>query len=96
VRTHFHDDRFGYLSNITVITATIFEAVNLVILIKRFMEYVVELNSCGMKVRIAILAILRFRLRNLRDCNVGIIDGRDLWLTLLRCLYVVRYSYQVS
>jgi hypothetical protein len=31
-------------------------------------------------------AILRFCLRNLRGCSVGITDGRDLLITLLRKL----------
>jgi hypothetical protein len=33
-------------------------------------------------------AILKSDLRNLRDCNAGIIDRRDLWITPLRLLYV--------
>jgi hypothetical protein len=50
VRKNIHGDRFRHLSTITVITAIIFEAANLVILIKRFMEYVVEINSSDIKV----------------------------------------------
>jgi hypothetical protein len=38
MHTKFHDDRFRHLSNITVITATIREAVMLVLLIERIHE----------------------------------------------------------
>jgi hypothetical protein len=31
-----------------------------------------------MKIGIGVQAVLRFGLRNLRGCNVGIADGRDL------------------
>jgi hypothetical protein len=48
-------------------------------------KYAVEMASCGMintpsfmKIGAVLQAILRFGLRNLRGCNVGIIDGRDL------------------
>jgi hypothetical protein len=49
--------------------------------------YAVEMASCGMiytylpsfmKIGTRIQVILRFCLRNLRGCNVGISDGRDL------------------
>jgi hypothetical protein len=47
--------------------------------------YAVEMASCGMiyvssfmKIGRGVQAILRFCLRNLRDCNVGTTDGRDL------------------
>jgi hypothetical protein len=56
-----------------------------------FMENAVEVASYGiiyipslMKIGIGVQAILRFCLRNLRACNVGITDGMDLWITLLR------------
>jgi hypothetical protein len=49
------------------------------------MKYVVEVASCGMihipsfmKTGTDIEAVLRFCLRNLRGCNVGITDGGDL------------------
>jgi hypothetical protein len=49
------------------------------------MKYTVEMASCGMmwipsftKIGRGIQAILRVCSRNLRSCNVGIIDGRDL------------------
>jgi hypothetical protein len=49
------------------------------------MKYAVEMASCGMiyipsfrKIGTGIQAILRFCLRNLRSCNVGISDGKDL------------------
>jgi hypothetical protein len=49
-----------------------------------------------MKIDIDVQAILKFYLRNLRSCNVGVIDGRDLCYMLFRWLHVVYYSYQVS
>jgi uncharacterized protein YraI len=49
------------------------------------MNYAVEMGSGGMiyfpsftKTGTGVQAILRFCLRNLRGCNVGITDGRDL------------------
>jgi hypothetical protein len=55
------------------------------------MKYAIEIASCGMiylisftKIGTGIQAILRFCLRNLRGCNVGITDGRDFLITLLR------------
>jgi hypothetical protein len=49
------------------------------------MKYSVEMASHGMisipsfmKIGAGIQAVLRFCLRNLRGCNVGITDGRDL------------------
>jgi hypothetical protein len=46
------------------------------------MKYAVEMASCGMiylqsfmNIGTGVQAILRFRLRNLRGCNVGITDG---------------------
>jgi hypothetical protein len=47
--------------------------------------YTVEAVLCGMiylpsfmKIRTDVLAILRFCLNNLKCCNIGITDGRDL------------------
>jgi hypothetical protein len=55
------------------------------------MMYGVEMTSDGMiyipsfmNIGRGIQAILRLCLRNLRGCNVGITDGRDLSITLLR------------
>jgi hypothetical protein len=52
------------------------------------MKYAVEIASCGMiylmsfiKIGTGVQAILRFGLRNLRGCNVGITDGRDFLIT---------------
>jgi hypothetical protein len=49
------------------------------------MKYAVEMASCCiihvpsfMKTGTCVQAILRFCLRNLRGCNVGITDRRDL------------------
>jgi hypothetical protein len=51
-------------------------------------RYATKMDSCGMiyiqsfmKTGTGVQAILRFRLRNFRDSNVGIIDGRDLQIT---------------
>jgi hypothetical protein len=67
------------------------------------MKYIVEMASCGMiykpgfmKTGPGVQAILRFFLRNLRDCNVGIADGRDLGITPLRWAQVLRYTCEVS
>jgi hypothetical protein len=86
--TKFDDDRFRHLSTITVITATIWEAVILVLLIEATMEYAVEMASWGMiyipsfmKIGAGVKELLRRCLRNLRGCHVGIIYGRDLWFT---------------
>jgi hypothetical protein len=47
--------------------------------------HLTEIPSCSMvhvpsfmKIDAGFQAILRFRFRNLRGCNVGISDGRDL------------------
>jgi hypothetical protein len=49
------------------------------------MRYTVEMASSGliyiqsfMKIDAGVQALLSFRYRNSRDCNVGISDGRDL------------------
>jgi hypothetical protein len=39
--------------------------------------------------------ILKLNLRNLKDCNVGITDGRDLWYTPLKWTEMAWYTYQV-
>jgi hypothetical protein len=51
----------------------------------------VEMASCGMiylsnfmKIGTGVQAILRFCLRNFRDCNVGITDGSDFLITPLK------------
>jgi hypothetical protein len=56
-----------------------------------FMEYAVEIDSCGMiympcfmKIGTGVQAVLRCRPRNLRGCNVGITDGMDLGITPLK------------
>jgi hypothetical protein len=48
-------------------------------------KYAIEIASCdmiyipsSMKVDTGVQAILRFRLRNLRGCNVGVTDERNL------------------
>jgi hypothetical protein len=55
--------------------------------------YTVEMASCGMillyipsfmTITTGVQALLRFYFRNLRGCNVGITDGRDLRSAPLR------------
>jgi hypothetical protein len=48
IHTKFHDDQFRCLSNITVITATIWEAVMLALLFEGIMKHAVEIASRGM------------------------------------------------
>jgi hypothetical protein len=43
---------------------------------------------CFMKIGAGVQAILRFGLRNMRGCNIGITDGRDLRYTSLRFLHM--------
>jgi hypothetical protein len=57
----------------------------LVSLAEGICEYAIEIASCGMicilsfmKSCTGIQAIFKFGRRNLRGCNVGITDGRDL------------------
>jgi hypothetical protein len=49
------------------------------------MKYTVEMALCGMidiksfmKIGTGVPKILKFGLRNLRGCNVGITDGKDV------------------
>jgi hypothetical protein len=49
------------------------------------MEYAVEMASCSMiylpsfmKIGVSVQAILRFLLRNLRVCKIGITEQKDL------------------
>jgi hypothetical protein len=63
----------------------------LVLLIDRIYEYAAVINSCGiiyisscMKIDAGVQALLRFSFENLRICNDGITEGRDLEITLFR------------
>jgi hypothetical protein len=83
--TKFHDDWLRNLRNIIVNTATIWEAVILELLIeKTYGVHLIMVLSCMMYVPsfmgigAGIQAILSFSLRNLRCCNVGITEGRNL------------------
>jgi hypothetical protein len=49
-----------------------------------------------MKIGTAVEAILRFCLRDLRGCNIGITDGKESCNALLRPALVARYTDQVS
>jgi hypothetical protein len=57
----------------------------LALLVWVYMIFAVEMPSCGMiivpsfmKIGTVIQAIVRFGLNNLKDCNVGITNGKDL------------------
>jgi hypothetical protein len=45
--TEFHSDQLRHLSNITAITTTIWEALNLVLQKKGFVEKAAGMDSCG-------------------------------------------------
>jgi hypothetical protein len=42
------------------------------------MEYAVDMDSSCMKFGIGVQAILRYCLRNLNRCNVGVSEGKEL------------------
>jgi hypothetical protein len=71
------------------------------------MMYTVEMGSSGMiyiytyiqsfmKISTGIESTLRFCLRNLKVCNAGITDGRNLWCMLLKWAEVAWYMYQID
>jgi hypothetical protein len=47
-----------------------------------------------MKIGTGVPEILRSCLKNLRGCNVGVTDGRDLRSAPLKWTQVARYKYQ--
>lgn len=77
-----YDDWFKHFSEVTITTATIWEAVTLILLIKRIYE-VVQMASRGMiyiqtfmNIGAGVQAMLRFNLRSFNGCNVCVTDGR--------------------
>jgi hypothetical protein len=56
------------------------------------MIYIPRLTTIGSGIRV----LLRLLPANLRSCNVGITDGRNLGTPLFRWLKVAWYTYQVS
>jgi hypothetical protein len=94
--TKFHDDRFRHLSNIRVIIATIWETVMLVLPINWIygstLSRLLHVAWCTYHISWRLVqvfqAILRFCLRNLRSCNIGITDRTDLWITPLRWAWI--------
>jgi hypothetical protein len=67
------------------------------------MKCTVETRSGGkiygpsfMKIGTDVQAMLRFCLRNLRGCNIGITDGKELQSAPLRPALVARFMYQVE
>jgi hypothetical protein len=103
IRTKIHDDLFRHSNYIKVITSTILEPAVLLLLSGRFMKYAFRWRhvawytyQVSWRLVQAVQAVLRFCLRNLRGCNVGITDGGDLWRTPLRLVQVPWYTYRVS
>jgi hypothetical protein len=102
IHTMTHDVRFRHSSNIKDITSTVWEVTVLVLLMRgnynvhqwdglRWHDMYIP---SFIKIGTGIQAILRFSLKNLRGCNVGITDGRNLWITPLRWAHVSWYTNQ--
>jgi hypothetical protein len=70
VLTKINGYRYRHLSNIAVIFATIWEDALLVLLTEGIYE--VRRWDCFLNIGKGVQAILSFRLRNVRDCKVGI------------------------
>jgi hypothetical protein len=67
-----------------------------------YIKYAVEIGSGGMiyipsliKFGTGVQAILRVWFSNMKGCDVGIDNGRDLWRISLKWTRVARYKYQV-
>jgi hypothetical protein len=106
IYTMTHDVRCRHSSIIKSITSTVWEATVLVLLMRgnydvrqwdglRWHNIYVYISTF-MKIGTGVQAILRFSLRNLRGCNVGITDGRDIRITPLRWAHVPWYTYQAA
>jgi hypothetical protein len=81
-----------------------FEKLLVLVLLMRGIYHVCHWHGCRWcdiyvpsfkKVGVSLHAILRVCLRNLRCCDDGITDGRDVLCTPLRCLHVVWYIQRV-
>jgi hypothetical protein len=68
------------------------------------MKCAIEIVSGGMiysyipnpvKTCTGVLAILRVWFSNMKGCNIGVTNGRDLWRTSLKWTQVATYKYQV-
>jgi hypothetical protein len=87
IHAKFHDNQFRSSCNIKVITSRIWEAIVLVLLMRdlwcmplRWTEVAWYINITSfMKIGTGIQANFRFCLSNLKGCNTGITDRRDLW-----------------
>jgi hypothetical protein len=102
MHTEIDDDRFRHSSNIKVITSEIWDTAVLVLLMggiyevhrwDGFMWYDIQTKfheDCYK------CSTWRFCLNNLRRCNVGITDRRDIWSAPSRWAQVPWYTYQVS
>jgi hypothetical protein len=89
IHTKFHGDWFRHSSSIKTITSTIWEAAVLVLLIAGVYDVSLKITSRGMvsipsfmKIGTGFQAIWRVFLKYFGICNVGIIDGNDLWIAL--------------
>jgi hypothetical protein len=104
LRLHDNYNQFTHSSNIKRIISTFWEAIVLVLLIIGIynvrhwhgLRWHCKHIPSFTKIDKGVQAILRFCLRNLRGCNVGITDGRDLRSTAFRWLHMAWYSYHIS
>jgi hypothetical protein len=105
ILTKSNADRFRHSSNIKGITSTIWEAILLVLLMRDLwctpLKWAqVAWYTCTYQVSWRSVQAFKYHYgyysNNLRGCNVGITDRRDLWSSQLRYLHVAWYTYQVS
>jgi hypothetical protein len=50
---------------------------------------------CLMKIGTGVQAMLRVWFSNMKGCNVGVTNVRDLWRTSFKWAQMARYKYQV-
>jgi hypothetical protein len=100
IHTQFHDERFRHSSNTKGVTLTVWEAIVLMLLIRKIYEVphsgmIYIYIPCFMRIRKGAQAMLRFCSRNLRSCNVGITDLNDLWSAPFWWTSMAWYTHQV-
>jgi hypothetical protein len=85
IHPKFHDDPFRHSSNITITAATIFEAVMLVLVLGEIYELRrwdglrwLHIYTKFHEVWYRRSSNIKVISQNVRGCNVGITDGRDL------------------
>jgi hypothetical protein len=76
IRPKFHYNWIRHLSNVRVSTSTIWEAVILVLLIERNHAVCLSDGFTRHDIHTDVQAILRFKIRYMKGCNIGII-GRS-------------------